>query len=67
MCINALALGESAIANSFENVMTAMEWFRSIGKSKPELLETLLVIAVGLGQCDTLYKGNNMKMTLVNI
>ena len=65
VCINALGVGDSAVANSFENVMTAMEWFNSIGRVKRDLLESLLVIAVGLGECDTLYKGDIMKIALV--
>ena len=67
VCINALGIGDSAIANSFENIMTAMAWFNSIGRVKRKLLQSLLVIAVGLGECDTLYKGDIIKIAFVKI
>ena len=58
VCINSFGLQGIGITNSFENVMTAMDWFNSIGNKKRKLLETLNVITVGLGHCDTLYKGD---------
>ena len=60
ICINAFHSGENAIANSFENVMSAMAWFKLLGQKEAgeKLLRQTLVIAVGLGKCDELYKGN---------
>ena len=62
ICINAFHVAEDGIANSFENVMQAMAWFRYLGQKESfgeKLLKQTLVIAVGLGKCDGLYKGKN--------
>ena len=61
ICINAFHVGEHGIANSFENVMSAMAWFKLLGQKEAgeKLLRQTLVIAVGLGKCNQLYKGNS--------
>ena len=59
ICINAFHVGENGIANSFDNVMSAMAWFAKLRQNEAgeKLLRKTLVIAVGLGKCDQLYKG----------
>ena len=61
ICINAFHVGEHGIANSFENVMSAMAWFKLLGQKEAgeKLLRQTVVIAVGLGKCDQLYKGKS--------
>ena len=67
ICINAFHVGEHGIANSFENVMSAMAWFKLLGQKEAgeKLLRQTIVIAVGLGKCDQLYKGKSV-MTMVS-
>ena len=62
ICINAFHVGEHGIANSFENVMSAMAWFKLLGQKEAgeKLLKQTVVIAVGLGKCDQLYKGKSV-------
>ena len=64
ICINAFGIKDSALANSFDNVIMAMDTLTKIGMLKRTLLEKTIVMAVGLGHCDTLYKGNFMQYLL---
>ena len=68
ICINALGIDNSGIAHSFDNVLESMDYFRKIVKKKRKLMEDTIVMAVGLGKCDKLYKGTNyrMKLCLIN-
>ena len=58
ICINAFGIEDSALANSFDNVIMAMDTLTNIGMLKRTLLEKTIVMAVGLGHCKPLYSGN---------
>ena len=58
ICINAFGIGNDALANSFKNVIMAMDTLTKIGILRQALLEKTVVLAVGLGQCKPLYGGN---------
>ena len=56
--MNAFSIQTNGIANSFKSALDAMDFFRKVLKNKRKLMEDTLVIAVGLGKCDQLYKGD---------
>ena len=58
ICVNAFSIQTNGIANSFKSALDAMDFFRKVLKNKRKLMEDTLVIAVGLGKCDQLYKGD---------